>query len=227
MPRKVTREDRMNLLGGPIEFLIRMEKAGIVPDNMCMVHLLDFIPLTHVVESSLLILGADTDTKNRFVFYHAIVDRILKRKDNAAAKEILRVIKHYGMIPLDVVLLNRLCEVIDNESDVFQHLNYMQMTGMRPDVITFQELFSLPWSLYDFAYRKKLLMEMSWLNICPNERILTKLKSINQAISTDLLEQENGMIKAGCDDKPYISREEFEDFMTFFNEWLAMYNLQS
>ncbi|KAK3109031.1 hypothetical protein FSP39_021508 [Pinctada imbricata] len=86
MPRIVTWEDRMNLLGGPKEFLIRMEKAGIVPNDICMVNLLKFIPMTHVVESSLLILSEDTDPKSRFTFYGAIVDRILKRKDNAAAK---------------------------------------------------------------------------------------------------------------------------------------------
>ena len=42
-------------------------------------------------------------------------------------QEVLRVIQHYDMTPPSVVTLNRLCKVIDNERDVFQHLHYMQV----------------------------------------------------------------------------------------------------
>ena len=86
--RIVTGEDRMNLLGGPKEFLIRMYRAGVVPDNGLMWQLLNFIPLTVSVESSLLRLKEDTDDKRNFIetLYNGIIDRIRKRKDHAEAK---------------------------------------------------------------------------------------------------------------------------------------------
>ena len=63
------------------------------------------------------------------------------------------------------------------------------MAERHPNHITFIELFRLPWATYDFAFKKRLLIEMRWLNVWPEEKFLRMMEALNLKINSQILEQ--------------------------------------
>ncbi|KAK3082939.1 hypothetical protein FSP39_009532 [Pinctada imbricata] len=127
LPGRITSEDRKSLLDGIKEFRIRVIDAGGVT-CMWMKYRAKKTPMTIAIESSLLRLGLERTAVGTELYAVPIVNRMNLRHDNAATKEMLRILEQSDKRKLvPQYFFDTLCSKLDNERDVFQFLNFMQL----------------------------------------------------------------------------------------------------
>ncbi|KAK3082978.1 hypothetical protein FSP39_010585 [Pinctada imbricata] len=126
LPGRITSEDRKSLLDGIKEFRIRVHDAGGITDKW-MNYRAYKTPMTIAIESSLLRLGLERTAVGTKLYVLPIMNRMNRRHDNAATKEMWRILEQSDKRKLvPHYFFNILCNKLDNERDVFQFLNFMQ-----------------------------------------------------------------------------------------------------
>ncbi|XP_022244513.1 pentatricopeptide repeat-containing protein 1, mitochondrial-like isoform X2 [Limulus polyphemus] len=152
-------EDRLALIGGLDGFLQLMIASKAKPDIRTFSLLLETLPSTTESEVALLQwidklqLSPDTD------FFNLLIKKRNYRKDFFGAKEVLSLIRKYGLYP-DIVTFGVLALGCKTKNLGLQLLEEMEAAGFRPNVEIFGSLVRNATFIPDFWYLISLMNKM-------------------------------------------------------------------
>lgn len=167
-------EDRLLLLGGSAGFLREMHLAKAEPDLKTYTQLIEVLPPTNTAEKKLLATLKRAQLKVDIDFFNVLIKKRCMRHDDAAAKEVLGLIRTAGLQP-DIVTYGVLALGCRTSADADELMQEMLNRGLRINIQILGAMLRQGCAQHSFEYVLKIMQIVHTERIKPNEQFLMHL----------------------------------------------------